>query len=196
MDRWRRRLVIAALILLALFVVGVCVVYPQWRMRVMMRNERSAGLHLRILCSTEADFRANDRDGNGINDFWTGDVSELSRLGLLPKEVGMADAHPITPLAPKPVPFRGYFFEALATDDSVSPSESYRQDTDQKSGKVHHLRKFAFVAYPATPGVTGRFVFIISDNNNLFYNHDWTRKPSGWPTDDELRSYWPHACDY
>jgi len=176
--------------------MGACVVYLRWREGVLTENERAAALYLRSLCFTEADYRANDRDGNGIHDFWTGDVSEFSRLGLLPKEVGLADARPRTPLTPKPVPFRGYFFEALATDDSVSPPESYRQDTDQKSGKVHHLGKYAFIAYPATPGVTGRLVFIINDNNSLFYCHDATRKLSGWPTVDELRSMWPHACEY
>ena len=29
------------------------------------------------MASAEADFRANDRDGNRIQDFWTGDVAQL-----------------------------------------------------------------------------------------------------------------------
>lgn len=197
MGRWKRRLAFAATtILLVIFTVGAYVVYLRWRGNVLTANERSAALYLRILCTAEADYRANDLDGNGINDFWTANLSEFSRLGLLPKEVALADARPRIPLAPKPVPFRGYYFEALETDYSVSPPEPYQQDTDRKSGKVHHLHKFAFIAYPATPGVTGRFVFIINDNNNLYYNHDATRQLSGWPKDDELRSVWPHACDY
>src|SRR5689334_9677177 len=34
-------------------------------------NERNASASLKTLASAEADFRANDRDNNKINDFWT-----------------------------------------------------------------------------------------------------------------------------
>lgn len=195
MERRKRRWLVAGALLLALSVVGACLAYPRWRVEVMMRNEFWAVHYLRVLCAAQRDYHANDLDKNGIHDFWTADVSEFSRLGLLPREVGLADARPHTPLAAMPVPYKGYYFEALETDDSASPPESYRQDTDQKSGKVHHLRKFAFVAYPARPGVTGRYVFILNDTNNVFFIHDATRKPSGWPTDHELRMEWPHYCD-
>src|SRR3954465_774253 len=40
-------------------------------------NERGAASGLKALASAEADFRANDRDKNGANDFWTADVKGL-----------------------------------------------------------------------------------------------------------------------
>jgi prepilin-type N-terminal cleavage/methylation domain-containing protein len=40
-------------------------------------NERTSSNSLKTLTSAEADFRANDRDWNGVNDFWTGDVKGL-----------------------------------------------------------------------------------------------------------------------
>jgi len=190
---WLRFLVIFV-IPLAIFLVAACVIYPEWHAGVMTDNERSAEAALRTLATAEADYRANDRDGNGVNDFWTGDVSELSRLGILPRYFGLADGSPRTPLAPRPIPHMGYYFEALEADDSVRPPESYRQDTDKKSGKVHHLGKFGFIAYPATPGITGRRVFIVNENNSTWYSPDATRKPSAWPSDDELRTQWCRVC--
>src|SRR5437762_14334198 len=40
-------------------------------------NEMNARHSMKTLSSAEADFRANDRDGNHVNDFWTGDVKGL-----------------------------------------------------------------------------------------------------------------------
>jgi prepilin-type N-terminal cleavage/methylation domain-containing protein len=40
-------------------------------------NERNASTSLKTLTSAEADFRANDRDWNHVNDFWTANVSGL-----------------------------------------------------------------------------------------------------------------------
>src|SRR5262245_14151844 len=39
--------------------------------------ERNSATSLKTLASAEADFRANDRDWNHVNDFWTGNVSGL-----------------------------------------------------------------------------------------------------------------------
>src|SRR5438094_4854675 len=43
-------------------------------------NERSAATSLKTLTTAEADFRANDRDWNHVNDYWTGDVKGLYTL--------------------------------------------------------------------------------------------------------------------
>src|SRR6185369_7605477 len=40
-------------------------------------TERNSSTSLKTLSSAEADFRANDRDWNHVNDFWTGNVSGL-----------------------------------------------------------------------------------------------------------------------
>src|SRR5436190_232031 len=45
-------------------------------------NERSASSSLKTLATAEADFKANDRDGNGLKDFWVGDVSGLYRYTM------------------------------------------------------------------------------------------------------------------
>lgn len=46
-------------------------------------HERNASASLKTLATAEADFRANDRDGNGRNDYWRSDVAGL--FTLIPK---------------------------------------------------------------------------------------------------------------
>jgi len=173
-----------------------------WQSRNRSYNERHAATILKTLTSAEADFRANDRDGNGVNDFWTADVAGLHYLkfrgapiALIPKEVADADASPLRATDFEPIPYHGYYFAALVTDESTTPRGVYRQETDGKGGKVHNLTQFGFCAFPAEPGVSGRYVIIINENNSLFYYHDWTGPPpTAWPDDNERKArLWRHC---
>jgi hypothetical protein len=64
-------------VIVAVLVVGgflaVPVLFPARR----GNSERCASTSLKTLSSAEADFRANDRDWNHVNDFWTANVSGL-----------------------------------------------------------------------------------------------------------------------
>ncbi|MBI3855784.1 MAG: DUF2950 family protein [Planctomycetes bacterium] len=161
-----------------------------WRAHIMAENERHAASMLKTLSSAEADYRANERDGNGINDFWTADVAGLFRYRLIDKAVADADAQPLHPLVPKPVASHGYSFVALLVDEGEAPPEELRQDTDKKSGKVHHLRKFAFCAYPVEYGVTGRGSYIINRNNTIFRSKRYGAVMDPWPSDEDMRHEW------
>lgn len=160
-----------------------------WRARVIAENERTAGSGLKKLCEAEHEYRERDLDGNGVNDFWTGDIAALAKHGLISRELAEADAEPLVPLVPKPVPYKGYLFRVLISDDSDPSAGPYRQDTDRMSGKVHHLRKFAFVGFPAEPGVTGRYIFIVNENN-IAPRHDAAYPvPRNWPSNDEFKQW-------
>jgi hypothetical protein len=191
-ERRERRIRIVGpyVALFACLALGYYVVLPWYRSRLIPQNERTAATALKTLSSAEADYRANDRDGNGINDFWTGDVTELYRLGLIERGVAEADLRPIRPLVPKPVPFHGYYFVVMNRDESDSPIENLQQDTDKKSGKVHHLRSFGFSAYPVEFGVTGRETFILNENNTVRWRHNQGDLMDYWPSDEELRHDW------
>jgi hypothetical protein len=89
-------------------------------------NEGNAVKALRSIGFAQADFRANDRDDNGVPDFWTGDVAGLRRYGLIDRATAEADARPLDPLVPLPIPRDGYYFRALELDDSEAPVP-YRQ---------------------------------------------------------------------
>lgn len=163
---------------------------PQRRARQLGENERNAGTILKTLASAQADFRANDRDGNGVNDFWTGDIAGLLQHGLIPRELAAADARPLVPLVSKPVAYMGYYFVAMETDETEQPPEELRQDTDKKSGKVHHRTKFAYCAYPVEFGVTGRNSYIINENNTIRWSYTQGDAVLHWPSDDDMRQLW------
>src|SRR6185436_18466742 len=84
-------------------------VLPRRRVQERVQNERQASTRLKMRTAAVWDYRLNDRDKNGFNDFWTGDVTELYRYGLIEREVAEADASPLTPLCSSPIPFRGYY---------------------------------------------------------------------------------------
>lgn len=156
-------------------------------------NERHASRLLKSLAPAEADFRANDRDQNGIQDFWTGDVAGLYEAGrLIERELAEADAAPLKPLVPKPVPFHGYFFRALLTDRSVNPPEEYGQSTDRSGRKVHHPSKYGFVAYPAEHGKTGNVVLLF-DHGQTMIQRQGPEVLLHWPSDEELRKSYPRS---
>jgi len=147
-------------------------------------NERTASTTLKKLTSAQADFRANDRDWNQVNDFWTGDVAGLyytrpntsppgPEIQLIERAIAEADAAPLKPLVPQPVPYHGYLFRALEEDDErdvPAGDRPYKKDTGgtPPMGKVHNTSKFAYIAYPAEYPKNGKYSFVVNENNTVF----------------------------
>ena len=152
-------------------------------------NERTAATSLKTLASAQADFRANDRDGDGVRQFWRGDVAGLyalsppggSPIRLIELDVAAADDRPL-PGSARGVPrrtFHGYRFRAIrhADEDPNCPDPN----------------RFAYVAYPARPGA-GKYMFIIDENNSIRRCvAEGDRGIDVFPTDDELKSKWGRA---
>lgn len=177
---------IAILLLGAL--IGIYVI-PGWVSQHRADNERSGEAMLKTLSTAEADFRSHDRDGNGIQDFWTADVAGLYKFGLIPREVAEADVAPLVPLVPKPIPYKGYFFRALVADDSVTPSVPYRADTDGKSGRVHNLNRYGFVAFPSGGYLSGKFMWVINESNSPLRHPADIPPPVNFPPDSYLLNW-------
>ena len=166
---------------------GAIGAYLYIREHRIQTNEAAALEAIKSLCTAQSDFRSNDRDVNKVTDYWTGDVAGLYRHGLIPRELAEADARPLTPLVPEPVPYQGYLFTALDADDAAG--KDYRLDTDGSSGSVHHPSRFGFCAYPASPGNSGKTTFIINEGNTVIrLNVDGT-PVHRWPRerDEHLR---------
>ncbi len=180
--------IVSALLLIGLLAAAIGI--PEWLKRHRWRNERSASQALWTLTSAEADFRQNDRDGNGIQDFWTGDISGLYALRLIPRELAEADAAPLHPLVPQPVPYHGYYFRALQQDDSETPPVVYRQVTDKTSGEVHNLERFGFIAYPVEGLTSAKTFRIINENNTVFHSPADSPVPTAWPSDNHMVASW------
>lgn len=173
-------------------------------------QERNASTSLKTLASAEADFRANDRDGNQVNDFWTGDVAGLYTLKqkgvsikLIELSVALADAAPLEKGAAAdmipalsdfgaPAPKAGYWFRAMAKDGSLNPPEILQVDTGGTPlmGKVHNTSRFGYCAYPAEYGSSGVRTFILNENNTIFWKDTQGEPVLDWPTDAELAAEW------
>jgi hypothetical protein len=181
---------VGGILLVALAAISSIWAWPLWRKRISHENDYAAYVTVKNLAQAESDFYSNDRDRNGIQDFWTADVTGLysvdpgnGPISLIDRRVAEADARPLKGLVSKPIPYHGYYFLALDADERENPPEPYPQDTDKKSGKVHHLRKFGFCAYPAGPE-TGNRVWIIDENNTAFMSSfGMITPPKNWPKD-------------
>lgn len=193
--RYGLRLVEWAIILVIILLICAIAV-PGLMSSQRASNERLASNSLKALSSAEADFRANDRDWNHVNDFWTGDVKSLYTLtsaavrgaGTAPKdppirlieiEVAEADADPTlipaggenTTLQRALHAYAGYWYAALILDLTLKDAEeaTYRMDTGgtPAMGKCHNPSKFGFAAIPDS-GSGGQFVFRVNENNTIF----------------------------
>lgn len=152
-------------------------------------NERAASAALKTLATANSDFRSNDRDGNRVNDFWTGDVSRL--YPLIAREVADADAAPLHPRVPRPVPYHGYLFIALEYDNFDGLMHPYGTDTDCSGRKVRNNSRFGFAAFPAVYSRSGRMSFIVNESNTLFKRDYGGKRPDVWPLFEPSPSdYW------
>jgi RNA polymerase sigma-70 factor (ECF subfamily) len=156
------------------------------REETIFRNEQKATACLKVLSMSEVDFRANDRDWNHINDFWTADVSGLYRvkpamdpaqeIKLIPRGVASADAAPLGPLG------------NLGPPLSQKPSDGYwfRMLPVASASEGRSTSEFTIAAYPAEYGISGRRTIIISESNVSFSKDLAGACPSAWPSDDAL----------
>src|SRR4051812_31971465 len=201
MGRGNRRTVrgftlIELMIVIAIIAIIAAIAIPGLLSSQRASNERNASTSLKTLTSAEADFRANDRDGNLVNDFWTGDVKGLytmtsakvrgargeTPIRLIELAVAAADLDAtlvpaggenleLAPFAARG-PRAGYWFLALRADrapDLDAGQRPYREDTGGAipMGKCHSMTKFGFVAVPASSW-SGKYLYLVNENNTIF----------------------------
>jgi hypothetical protein len=142
-------------------------------------NERSAILALRAIAAAEKTFREKDLDENGERDYWTADVAHLSTLKvdgggpLLSQGLALSDPRPRAPSRLKTLPFCGYLFAAI------------REGPPKEDEPATHPTAFAFCAYPAEYGTSGRETFLI-DQRGIVHSLDTQGKPpADWPLQAE-----------
>ncbi|HLF95102.1 MAG TPA: DUF2950 family protein [Planctomycetota bacterium] len=161
-------------------------------------SERNAASTLKTLATAQADFRANDRDGNRVQDFWVADVSGLYRIDpgepirLIEQSVATADAKPCVPLDKagtlaanakehasklvalgKPAAKAGYWFAAIERyEDDKGSGAKY----DEGNGRNSSM--FGLCSYPAEYGKAGKSTFILNEDNTI-----WKKDTGGKPVD-------------
>ena len=181
---------IASLLALAALAAGALVEDRRcarcWTFSRHRHGQRNPSTSLKTLASAQADFRANDRDGDGVQQFWRADVSGLYTIApgsgdaikLIELSVASADARPTTDILKYAVqaPKAGYWFRAIRHAD--------------EDPKALDPQRFAFCAFPDAPSA-GKYIFIIDENNTIFRSLAAGRRGvEVFPTGEELRTSW------
>lgn len=159
-------------------------------------NERSAQIAIKGIGNVESYVYRSSSDTVTLRGYWAADVAGLHKLGELSRAMAEADARPIAPLVPQPVPYNGYFFVALKMDSGGDPPGDPVKGTDKPPADLHHSRGYCFLAYPENPGVSGDHMFIIIETG------DWNKalrasasapRPESCPSDEDLKKWWSQA---
>ncbi|MBI4712846.1 MAG: DUF2950 family protein [Planctomycetes bacterium] len=181
-----------SLAIIVLFISEFCPPIHRWRIDT---RAAAALTSLRVLEAQEAIWKQQDIDGNGINDYWTYDISCFNRMyradgqtkvGFIDIAFARADTNPATDMAflgnPAIEPWigdtidasdaatltskSGYLFRAMLTDENGVP---YNQNPVGAQGvKVCNSTKFAFVAYPEAYGTSGVNTFIVNESGTVY----------------------------
>ena len=149
-------------------------------------TERNASTSLKTIASAQADFRANDRDNDGVNQFWRGDVSGLytaapaggPAIKLIELTVASADDRPKTDILKYAIlaPKAGYWYRAIRHAD--------------EDPKALDPNRFAYCAFPDSPSA-GKYIFIVDENNTIFRAvANGRRGIEVFPPPEELRTSW------
>jgi prepilin-type N-terminal cleavage/methylation domain-containing protein len=188
---------IELMIVIAIIAIIAAIAIPGLLASQRAANERNASTSLKTITSAEADFRANDRDWNHVNDFWTGDVKGLytmtsaaikgsgptttdPAIKLIELSIASADADGTlfangenSDLSTYAIPSAkaSYWYQALLTDDSLNGSAeaTYKTDTGgtPTMGTCHNTSKFGFLAFPDSQSA-GKYCFVVNENNTIF----------------------------
>lgn len=190
---------IELMIVIAIIAIIAAIAIPGLLSSIRAANERSAATSLKTLSTGEADFRANDRDWNHVNDYWTGNVAGLytmtsaavagsnatsttdPAIKLIELSLAGAEADPTTPVAggenANLTSFTvssakaGYWFLALTADNTLAGSAemTYRQDTGGVP-PMGTVHNTSKFGFLAFPDSTSSGKFIfIINENNVVY---------------------------
>lgn len=159
-----------------------CLTFQHQHPRFRAGTDRCASTSLKTLSSAQADFRANDRDGDGVPQFWRADVAGLyhvaragSAIKLIDLSVAEADDRPQSLLARR-APKSGHWYRAI-------------RHADEDPKKLDPNR-FAFCCYPDTPEA-GKYIFIVDENNTVYRSlADGRRGIDVYPAEEELKTRW------
>ncbi len=159
-----------------------------WNVHCHRSSERTAASSLLTIVAAQEDYRAHDRDGNGRNDYWRGDVAGLyaiylpgsyEGIKLIELSVAGADASPLVDVAAfaTPSPKAGYWFRALRHAEETTRGPD----------------RFAACAFPDSASA-GRWTYVVDERKVV-----WKRELGGgrgvevFPSDRELENEWRTA---
>jgi prepilin-type N-terminal cleavage/methylation domain-containing protein len=189
---------IELMIVIAIIAIIAAIAIPGLLSSQRASNERNASTSLKTLASAEADFRANDRDWNHVNDFWTYDLRGLytltsaAMLGATPNtttdpsiklielSVASADGDSAVPATTEyiditafavPSAKAGYWYQALILDNTLAGTleATYKLDTGGQPA-MGSVHNTSKFGFISYPDSqsAGKYVFIVNENNTIF----------------------------
>lgn len=176
-------------------------------------NERNASVALMEIGTAQAQFRAQDPDGDGVANFWVADISGLHRIrgkdgkaaNLIEDKTARADARPALAVNEdgKPAnadsvqflragasePRAGYLFVAIVDYETA---DGKSMPYAGKGGR--HETKYGVCAYPSEYGKTGKMTFIKNEAPRPFMWRKDTggRPPTVYPADPRKEGWQPY----
>jgi hypothetical protein len=122
---------------------------------------RNASSTLKTIAAAQADFRANDRDGNHVNDYWRSDIAGLytvevegAAIKLIELSAAAADDRPTTDVSKfaEKSPKAGFWYRALPHADE----------------KVRGPDRFAACTFPVNLSAGRYGTYVISEKAAVF----------------------------
>jgi len=188
--------IVGILVVVGLIVLVAIIAIPGILMGSRASNERNASASLKTILTAEADFRSNDRDNDGVQNFWVRDVYGLYALCPSPDGTKAAKPDPsamIKLVEPSlagadgtgKVPCDGSV-PAVASIGMWSPKASYvyraleayeeggRQMPYASPGPVaahgaaYHLTRYGFITQPATSAAGATRIFIADESCTIW----------------------------
>lgn len=189
---------IELMIVIAIIAIIVAIAIPGLVRVRISSNERSASTSLKALLAAEENFKGNDLDRNGANDYWTGDLAGLFCITI------EATQRPIAAISDQGMAYAdtyryddaGGTFQGLDYDGDGVPDTTYNPlvlggARSPKSGYFyqamlldelgntyfidtdgqglcHNYGQFAFCSIPSSWDNTGQYIFIINQVGSAF----------------------------
>ena len=193
----RKRQIITITLVAGALAIPACILYFE-SSSTRPTTERNPSASLKTLGTAQADFRANDRDGNGRKDYWVADVSGLycvtsptapdALIKLIDISVAGADPTPVMDMSSitQRGSKAGYYYGVIPLDETGKP---YTPFTDNLDYAGRSTEGFAFCAFPDSYGKSGNFTYISNEQNKIY------KKKAGspiyrWPSAEELADEW------
>lgn len=158
-------------------------------------NQRNASARLKSAVTAQADFRANDRDGDRINNFWVKDVAGLygietggEPIKLIMIEIAQADrsaGRGRYASVKEEKTSAGYSFAVLKGCREGGKSIVY------DDGKGRCLARFGLIAYPAPYPQAGRLTYIVNEGNTIYAKDTGGKPVDEFPQDPEKEGWKP-----
>jgi len=189
---------IELMIVIAVIAVIAAIAIPGLISSQRSSYERGASTSMKTIAVAESDFKVNDRDGNHVTDFWTGDVKGLYTMTncsvsgrgggttdppirLIELTLASADTDGTTIAAGGEnmdltnfavfSAKAGYWYAAMTMDNSVSGAAeaTYKVDTGGTPTMGSVHNTSKFGFFSFPDAQTfGRFVYILNENNTIY----------------------------